>query len=165
MKLKFLTLLSSILLLQYAYAQQFKVSYTNTSFEGPFTGKVFLYLSKDNKEPLNGRVGREFFPCMSIDVKNIEPGTRVTFDDKATSFPVKLSEIERGEYYVQVVWDRNMGGRSIAQSPGNMFSKPEKLILTKDFSKTFTITCGEKVSEPVFKEKEFIKELKEPSCS
>ena len=156
--------LPAILLFQLSLAQQFKVSYTDKTFEGPFTGKVFLYLSKDNKEPRNGNVGIEFFPCMSIDVKNVKPGAAVVFDDKATSFPVKLSEIERGEYYAQIVWDRNMGGRSIAQSPGNMFSKPEKLLLTQDHLKTFTITCDQKVPQPVFKETRFVKELKAPSA-
>lgn len=157
-------LFASTLLLQTAYSQQFKVSYTSDSFKGPFTGKVFLYLSKDNKEPRDGGVGIEFFPAMSIDVKNIKPGAAVVFDDKASSFPVKLSDIERGEYFVQVVWDRNLGGRSIAHSPGNMFSKPEKLLLTKDYSKTFTITCNETVPQRVFKETPFVKELKAPSA-
>src|SRR5262245_55495125 len=120
MKSKLLALLSSVLLLQSVYAQQIKVSYSRTTFEGPFTGKVFLYLSKDNKEPRNGDVVVGFSPCISIDVKNIKPGASVVFDDKANSYPVKLSEIERGEYYAQVVWDRNMGGRSIGQTPGNM---------------------------------------------
>jgi hypothetical protein len=163
MSLRFTVLLSSVLLVQLANAQQFKVNYTKASFQGPFTGKVFLYLSKDNKEPRNGNVGIEFFPAMSIDVKNIKPGNAVIFDDKASSFPVRLSEIERGEYYAQVVWDRNMGGRSIGQTPGNMFSKPEKFMLTKDFSKTFMITCSDKMPEPFFKETQFIKELKAPS--
>ena len=157
-------LLSAMLLLQFVHAQQFKVSYTPQSFKGPFTGKVFLYLSKDNKEPRNGNVGIEFFPAMSIDVKNVKPGTAVVFDDKASSFPVKLSEIERGEYYVQAVWDRNLGGRNIAQSAGNMFCKSQKLLLTKDALKTFTITCNETVPEPEFKETQFVKELKAPSA-
>ena len=164
MSRKLVILLISTLMLQYVHSQQFKVSYTATSFEGPFTGKVFLYLSKDNKEPRNGNVGIEFFPAMSIDVKNVKPGTAVVFDDKAVSFPVKLTEIERGEYYAQVVWDRNLGGRAIAQSPGNIFSKPEKLNLTKDHLKVFTITCSERVAEPVFKETKYIKELRAPSA-
>src|SRR5678816_1533983 len=102
--------------LMHVRAQQFKISYTPEVFKGPFTGKVFLYLSKDNPEPRSGGVGIEFFPCMSIDVLNIKPGAAIVVDDKASSFPVKLSEIERGEYYVQAVWDRNMGGRAIAVS-------------------------------------------------
>lgn len=157
-------LLSTMLLLQFVHAQQFKVSYTSSSFKGPFTGKVFLYLSKDNKEPRNGNVGIEFFPAMSIDVKNVKPGAAVLFDDKASSFPVKLTEIERGEYYVQAVWDRNMGGRNIAQSPGNMYCQAQKLVLTKDPLKTFTITCNETVPEPQFKETQFVKEVKAPSA-
>ena len=164
MSRKLVALLLSILILQHVHSQQFKVSYTDSSFEGPFSGKVFLYMSKDKKEPRNVGVGIEFFPAMSIDLKNIKPRATVTFDDRAISFPVKLSEIERGEYYVQVVWDRNLGGRAIAQSPGNMFSRPEKVMLTKDFSKTYTITCSETVPEPIFKETQFIKELKAPSA-
>lgn len=144
-------------------AQQFKISYTPETFKGPFTGKLFLYLSKDNKEPKSGNVGIEFFPCMSVDAVNIKPGGFVVIDDKANSFPVKLSDIERGEYYVQAVWDRNMGGRAIAASAGNMFSKSEKVILTKDYTKTFNIICNQVIPEPAFKETQFVKELKAPS--
>ena len=144
-------------------AQQFKISYTPEVFKGPFTGKVFLFLSKDNPEPRSGGVGIEFFPCMSIDVMNIKPGAAVIMDDKANSFPAKLSEIERGEYYVQAVWDRNMGGRAIAESPGNMFSRSEKVLLTKDFSKVYTLVSNEAVPEPIFKETKFVKELKASS--
>ena len=117
----------------YLQAQQFKISFTPDAFKGPFTGKLFLYLSKDNKEPKDGSVGIAFFPCMSIDVKNVKAGEWVTVDDRANSFPVKLSDIERGAYYVQAVWDRNLGGRSIAESPGNLMSKPERLQITKDY--------------------------------
>jgi hypothetical protein len=144
-------------------AQQFKISYTPGAFKGPFTGKVFLYLSKDNPEPRSGGVGFEFFPCMSIDVTNLKPGAAVIVDDKASSYPVKLSEIERGEYYVQAVWDRNMGGRAIAESPGNMFSRSQKVMLTKDFSKVYTLVSDEAVPEKVFKQTQFVKELKAPS--
>ncbi|HEV8272840.1 MAG TPA: hypothetical protein VGQ04_16120, partial [Chitinophagaceae bacterium] len=150
-------------MLLHVQAQQFKITYTEQAFKGPFTGKVFLYLSKDNPEPRSGGVGIEFFPCMSIDVTNIKPGAAIIVDDKASSFPVKLSEIERGEYYVQAVWDRNMGGRAIAESPGNMFSRSEKVLLTKDFSKIYTLVSNEVVPEQIFKQTQFVKELKAAS--
>src|SRR6185436_2746239 len=161
-KITFVFLLMNMLL--QVQAQQFKISYSTEAFKGPFTGKVFLYLSKDNPEPRSGAVGIEFFPCMSIDVVNIKPGATIIVDDKASSFPVKLSEIERGEYYVQAVWDRNMGGRAIAESPGNMFSRSQKVMLTKDFSKVYTLVSGEAISEKVFKETKFVKELKASSA-
>ena len=46
MRRKLIIVLTATLILQHLYSQQFKVRYTAASFEGPFTGKVFLYLSK-----------------------------------------------------------------------------------------------------------------------
>ena len=162
---KYISIITLLLFVQlHLAAQQFKISYTPAVFKGPFTGKLFLYMSKDNKEPKDGAVGITMFPCMSVDVKNIKPGQWITVDDKALSFPVKLSDIERGEYYVQAVWDRNLGGRAIAESPGNLFSKTEKVQLTKDYKKTFNLVCNQAIPEPVFKETEFVKELKVSSA-
>src|SRR5690606_4039958 len=112
-------------------AQKINVSYNAASSEN-FSGKVFLYLSKENKEPRHGMVGMDKFPCFSISVKNIKPGQKVIFDDQAISYPVAISDIERGEYYTQAVWDRNTGGRSISNSPGNIYNIPVKLKITKN---------------------------------
>lgn len=124
---------------------------------------MFLYLSKNNKNPKDGAVGIELFPCFAIDVKNVSPGRSILLNDKAMSYPVKLSDIERGEYFVQAVWDRNLGGRAISASAGNIYSKTSKVILTKDFTKIFSIICNEIIPEPVFEETEFVKELRVPS--
>jgi len=133
-------------------AQQFKISYSAAAYQEPFTGKVFLYMSKNNKEPKEGAVGIEFFPCFSLDVKNVTPGTSIVIDDKALSYPVPLSDIERGTYFVQAVWDRNLGGRAIAASPGNMYSKSMRFAVTKDRTKTFSILCDQVVRQQDFKE-------------
>ncbi|MFI5188311.1 MAG: alpha/beta hydrolase-fold protein [Chitinophagales bacterium] len=146
-----------------AFAQQFKVSYSPAVFNKPFTGKIILYLNKENKTPKDGAVDIEPFPCFSIDVKNVQPGSSVVFDDKADSYPAKLSDIERSEYYVQAVWDRDLGGRAISESPGNIYSKTAKVALTKDINKTFTLVCDQVIPEPVFRETDFVKELKAPS--
>ncbi len=146
------------------YSQQFRISYTPGAFNGPFTGKVYLYLSKDNKHPKDAFVGLEAFPCLSVRVENIKPGGFIMINDKATAFPVPLSDMERGEYYVQAVWDRDLGGRAIAASPGNLFNNSQKVIFTKDFTKTFTITCDKVVPVPTFIETRFVKELKVPSA-
>ena len=52
-------------------------------------------------------VGVHSFPCFSIDVNNVKPGQKVVFDDAAVFYPTALSDIERGTYYAQVVWDKN----------------------------------------------------------
>src|SRR5690349_1450560 len=93
--------------------QKFSVRFASTASSESFSGKVLLYLSKDSRSPKDEMVGVEKFPCFSITVYNIKPNDKVVFDDKAVSYPVKLSGIERGEYKAQVVWDKNEGGRSI----------------------------------------------------
>src|SRR3954452_6227579 len=109
----FISLLLLFLLSFSAVAQKIKATYNSPAGKEVFTGNVFLYLSKDNKSPKDGDVGTSYFPCYRISVKNIKPGQNVLFDDAAVSFPEPLSGIERGDYYVQAVWDKNLGGRAI----------------------------------------------------
>jgi hypothetical protein len=140
-------------------AQKFNISYQADSKES-FTGNLFLYLSKENKNPKDGSVGIESFPCYRISLKNIKPSQPVLVDDNAVSFPVPLSDLERGEYYVQAVWDRNSGGRAIRNSPGNMFNKSIKVLITKERDKVFNVVCKEVVPELTFLETEFSREIK-----
>src|ERR1700726_1687515 len=105
-----------------SYSQQFKISYTTGAYSRSFSGKVLLYLNKENRNPKDAMADLEAFPCFAITVRNVMPGDTVVFDDKAVSYPVVLSDLEKGDYYVQAVWDRNLGGRAIAESAGNMFS-------------------------------------------
>ena len=143
------------------FSQQFRVSYSSSVFDKAFTGNVIVYLSKENKEPKDGSVGFDLFPCFSVFAKNIQPGEAITIDDNAISYPTSLSNIERGEYYVQIVWDRNLGGRSIAASPGNLYNLSEKINITKDTKKVISILATQMVPAlPDFKESEFVKELK-----
>jgi Putative esterase len=144
--------------------QKFTVSYTTASSHENFSGKVFLYLSKEGKDPKDAMVGVEVFPCYATSVKNIKPNEKVLFDDAAVSYPVALSDIERGEYNVQAVWDKNSGGRSISNSPGNIYNVPVKLKLTKTRNQVFNIVCNEVIKEPSFIETQYIKEIKTPSA-
>ncbi len=164
MKKIYFSILLSYLFFVNSFSQQFRVSYSSSVFDKPFTGNVIAYLSKENKEPKNGTVGFDLFPCFSVFAKDIKPGQTIVIDDNAISYPTSLSDIERGEYYVQIVWDRNLGGRSIAASPGNMYNPSIKINITKDTKKIYSIGATQlipAVSE--FKETNFVKELKAPS--
>ncbi len=161
-------LLGCILLLSIlcsiGFGQKIKASFSPAVLDEFFTGKVIAYLSKENKSPKSGRVGFEYFPCFSIFVKNIAPNQTIVFDDNAVSYPARLSDIERGEYYLQIVWDRNLGGRSIAESPGNLFNAAQSIRITKDRNTVFNVVATKLVPAPdVFKETEFVKEFKAPS--
>lgn len=159
-----LYLLLSIVICPPATAQKFTISYTPASSHENFSGKVFLYLSKENKNPKDGMIGVEMFPCFAISVKNIKPMEKVLFDDAAVSYPVALSDIERGEYNVEAVWDKNLGGRSIGDSPGNMYNMPVTLKLTKNRDQAFNIVCTEVIKEKPFIETQYIKKVKASSA-
>jgi S-formylglutathione hydrolase FrmB len=145
------------------HAQKFTVRYASP-LPGNFTGNVFLYLSKDNKDPKDGSIGLESFPCYRISVRNIKQNQQVVFDDAAVSFPVPLSDIERGHYYAQAVWDRNLGGRAIAESPGNIYNTALRVNVTKERNKVFALVCEKVISEPNFKETDNVKAVRLPSA-
>lgn len=165
MKKTSLSILLFCLLFSTGFGQQIKASYSSAAFDKSFTGYVIAYLSKENKEPKDGGVGLEIFPCFAVFVKNVQPGQEVTLGDDAISYPTALSDIERGEYYVQIVWDRNLAGRAIAASPGNMYNKSEKITVTKNTKQVFKIFATKQIpAVNEFKETAFVKELKAPSA-
>lgn len=143
-----------------AHAQKIQATYSSSSFAGPFSGKVILYLSKELHSPKDAVDNIPSFCCFAITVKDIQPNSPVVFDDAAIYFPVKLSDIERGEYYAQVVWDRNTGGRNIGSCPDNMFNASVKFNFTKKIKQTFLIKCDSVIPNPTFVEVPFMKELK-----
>ncbi|AHJ98808.1 alpha/beta hydrolase-fold protein [Hymenobacter swuensis] len=142
-----------------AQAQQFRVSYTAAAYAGPFTGNVLLYLSQKNAQPKN----QPGWPCYRLAVRNVQPGEIIVFSDSALSFPTLLSRIGRGDYYVQAVWDLNLGGRIIGQSTGNPYSVARRVSLQAP-DETFTLVCSQVVPAPVFVATTFCKEIKAPSA-
>ena len=62
------------------------------------------------------------------------------------------------QYYIQILWDRNLGGRAIAESPGNLYNLSEKINITKDTKKVFSIVATQMIPVlPKFNEMEFVK--------
>jgi len=143
-----------------AMAQRFHVSYPASVFTGPFTGHVILYLSATCREPKDTL----YNPVYGRIVKRIKPGEPVVFDDRATAHPAPLSRLERGSYYVQAVWDRDLGGRNIGTTPGNLYSKTVQVAFTEDSAQVTTLVCDQVVPQPVFVNSTYVRELKAPSA-
>lgn len=139
--------------------QTFEVSYAPDLLKENFSGNVLLYLSKENKSPKDVFVGLELIPAFRIEVKDVSPTETALFNDEAISYPVALSNIERGTYYVQAVFDLNLGDASIGSSTGNLYSEPIKVTLTKDFTKVFKIEATKVIAPAVFTETDYLKEL------
>lgn len=142
-----------------AQAQQFKVYYSPTTYAGPFSGNVMLYLSRQNTSPKD-HLG---WPCYRLAVRGVKAGQPIIFSDDALSYPTLLSRLARGDYYVQAVWDLNHEGQIIGQSTGNPYSAARKVTLTAA-TDTFTVACDQVVAAPVFVESTFCKELRVPSA-
>lgn len=164
MKKTALGLILTALTFSTAIGQIIKASFSPAVLNETFTGNVIVYFSKENKSPKNGSVGFEYFPCYAVFVKNVKPNQEISIDDKAISYPSLLSNMERGDYYVQIVWDRNLGGRSIANSPGNLYSASERIHISKNTKTVFKIVATQSIpATQAFKETEFVKELKSSS--
>ncbi|WP_343672936.1 alpha/beta hydrolase-fold protein [Chitinophaga sp.] len=152
----------SMLFCIHSFAQQFSVSFPDSLLSTPFTGSILVYLSKNSKEPRLVSSLLENAPCVRVNVENIHPGEPVLIRANAPAFPVALADLERGQYYVQVVWDRNLGGQFIGQSPGNLYSSSQKILLDHN-SSSFTIKADNIIPAYTFKETQYIRELKVPS--
>ena len=142
-----------------AKAQIFEVSFDSGLIQEDFSGNVLLYLSKEKRSPKDIFVGLELTPVYRVVVKDLKAGESVIFNDNAVSYPVELSNIERGAYYVQAVFDLNLGDANIGTSSGNLYSEPIKIDLTKDFDKVFKLKANKLIQPIKFNETEFLKEL------
>lgn len=143
-----------------AQALKFSVTYPAEAFAGPFTGKVVVYLSKRSQQP---RFAPNWFnpePMYSLDFRGVKPGEAMVIDERAVGFPGKLSALPAGEYIVQAVMDRNLGGRAIGRSPGNLYSETMRGQLDPAEDKTVKLLCDKVVEERPFRESESVKEIR-----
>lgn len=156
MKLRWIGLVILLLIETTARAAvHFHVSYPASKFAGPLNGRIVLYFSQRSPQP---RLGPDWFnpePEMSVRVAQILPDHPIDIDDThGIRFPVDFSHVT-GKYQVQAVVDRNLGGRAIGTSPGNLYSNPQPVDFSKDTD--VDIICDQVVPEPVFKETENVK--------
>lgn len=143
-----------------AFALKFSVTYPPEAFTGPFTGKVVVYLAQNSRQPKNAPNWFRPEPMYSQPFREVKPGEAMVVDEKSVGFPGKLSDLKPGEYLVQAVVDRNLGGRAIGSSPGNLYSEPVRVLLDPREEKTVSIVCDKVVEERKFRESENVKEVR-----
>ena len=97
----------------------------------PYTGRVYLFFSKEDEQP---RLGPNWFhpePFVSRDVENWKPGEMQTFSseapDKMLTYPREFSKIDLSGYRVQAVARFNPYERNVGTGPGNGFSSVKEL--------------------------------------
>lgn len=137
----------------------FSVSYDASAFSGKFSGRVVVYVSKGNRQP---RFGPNWFspePIFSAEFKNITPGQPMLITDNCSYFPSPPSTLAEGEYWVQAVLDRNLGGREIGASPGNLYSEAQRVAIVRGAAQTVKLNCNQVVPSRAFTETARVKEF------
>ncbi|RYG96227.1 MAG: hypothetical protein EON58_12535, partial [Alphaproteobacteria bacterium] len=140
----------------------FHVQIPKGAFEGKERVSVVVFLSKKEGEP---RFGPDWFdpqPCYAGRFE-AAAGETLTLDEKAMGFPGRLSAMPAGEYTVQAVIDRNLGGRMIGGSAGNLYSKPAKMTLDPTSTGAVALACTETVKDPELVDTEETKQVAIPS--
>jgi hypothetical protein len=132
-------------------AQTASISFPATRSAQPLDGRLLLMLSTDaSAEPrMQINDGPDTQMVFGVDVDGWKPGGAMMVDAKAFGYPVRsLASVKPGEYIVQALLHRyetfrradghmvklpmDRGeGQQWNRAPGNLYSKPVKLMLTR----------------------------------
>lgn len=146
-----------------AAALQFEVSYSQAVSGRPFSGRVFVLLSRTQNHALPS--GPNWFapePFFAVDVKDWKPDQPLALDGAALSCPVPLAKVTAGVYWVQAVMDFERG-RSFSAAEGNGFGEPVRCDLNPAASETVKLRIDRVYQERPFQETERVKLARVPS--
>ncbi len=138
----------------------FHVSYSKDAFAGPFTGRVIVYVSAFDNNPRMGPDWMRPQPMFSKFFKSAMPGKEMIIADDCAFFPGPPSTLQPGEYFVQAVVDRNLGGRAIGSSFGNIYCESRRITVPESGQLNVHLVCDRVVPRRKFLEtartKEFV---------
>ncbi len=156
-------------------APRISVSIDPSIMKEPVSGRIILLLSRSERF----RPGENGTPVFGLNVDGLVPGLPVVIDDRAFGYPVRrLSDIPNGEYFVQVflniytTFKRSDGhivklhmdrgeGQNWRRSPGNLFSKPEKVVIEPGKSEPAHLVLTEIVPEiEPYKDTKWLKHMR-----
>ncbi len=149
-----------------AYATDWRVDvrFSEQIHPKPFSGRVYLILTKTRREP---RFGPSWFNpevFVSYDVENWKPGKtlRLSSDktDKVLSYPKPLAEIDVAGYRGQAVVRFNPYEREIGTGEGNGYSNVVQLETQTKDSKVPVLAVDRLVQPRTFRETKWSKLLR-----
>jgi Putative esterase len=158
---------------------KFEIAFPRARSAQPLDGRLLLLLSTDpSEEPrMQINISPNTQMVFGIDVDGLAPDKIAVVDAEAYGYPVRsLRDVKPGEYYVQAVLHRyetfhRTDGHTIKLpmdrgegqhwniAPGNLYSKPRKIILGADAS--FKITLDQEIPPiPTPADTKYIKHVK-----
>ncbi len=127
----FLALLALVSFASASPALEFKLRFDKKVSAKPFTGRVYVMLSRSKSErlPYGPRwIGTE--PFFAKDVKNWKSGTLISITENDLGYPIRLDNLPKKTYYARAIMDFDRGERSFVRSEGNGYSEPMKIDVT-----------------------------------
>src|SRR5271170_2503798 len=169
----------SVSLFSFAQSPRFSVSFPSERSARPLDGRLMLLLSNDpTAEPrmqINDTVRTQI--AFGVTVDGWKPGDATVVDDTAFGYPIRsLKNLPEGDYYVQALLNRyetfhrsdgttvklhmDQGeGQHWNISPGNLYSKPQKIHVVPGTAATITLD-QEIPPIPDAKDTKYIRHLK-----
>lgn len=86
-----------------ANTTRFEITFPSAAHQGPITGRLILIVAKNAQPEPRLTVSPQGPAIFGVDLEQLRPGQPAIVDDKALGYPLRLSELEPGEYYVQAV--------------------------------------------------------------
>jgi S-formylglutathione hydrolase FrmB len=139
-------------------ALEIHLTYDAATHTGPFTGRVYVMLTKGNVSTL--RSGPNWFnpePCFARDVQAWKPGEKLVIDRSALGYPVTLDRVAKGTWSVQAVMDLAPGSRHFSTAPGNVHGIATNVALDPATTGTVSLKLDKTYSARAFKETDRVK--------
>jgi len=158
-----------------------QVSFSERLSDQPIDGRMLLMLSNNDEAEPRFQIGEGLNNQIIFgqNVEGLEANESVSFTEKIFGFPIpSLSQLKPGEYYVQALLHTyetfnletgqtvklpmdNGEGQKWNSSPGNLYSTPQKVIVTEKGIESFNITLDQIIPEITApKDTEWIKHIK-----
>lgn len=159
---------------------RFKISFPSSDAKAK-TGRIFIIISKSDKREPRLQIGSwdsgaAFF---AVDVENLKPGEVAVIDDNVLGYPPKsLSEIPKGDYYIQglfniytefhrsdghVIWAHmdQWEGQKFNISPGNLYGDVQPVQLDPSAGYTIDVSLNKMIPPvEVPADNEYVKNIK-----
>jgi len=140
---------------------RFEVTIQKGLTAAPQAGRLFVILSSTNDpEPrlMLGQAGPDAPAALARDLNSFAPGAIAVLDKRAFNSPgCSFSQLRHGDYFVQALFDFNKDLGS-PNTPGNLFSLPQKLRLNPSRGARFPLELSRQIPpEPLPPETEYLK--------
>ena len=140
---------------------KFRISFSAETHPGPITGRVYAIIAKADRREPRFQVSTRGTPFFGLDIVAQEPDRAAVIDKDVLGYPIKsLTNIPAGEYFVQgfvniyTEFKRSDGhtlwmhqdqweGQRWNRSPGNLYSKVEKVLIDPAQGGTIELVCDQ----------------------